>query len=47
LAIPDVEVKGACVLPAEILVGVKELFDMPAFGVLFDKEAGLFLLAGG
>ena len=38
LSVTDMEVESACAFPSEVLVGVEEFFDVPAFGVVAGKE---------
>ena len=38
LAVPDMEVEGSGAVPAERLIGLEELFNVPAFGIVVTKE---------
>ena len=46
LAVPDVEVHCAGAIPAERLLGVEELFDMPSPGIIDRERFDLVPVAG-
>lgn len=47
LAVADVQVEGAGAFPSEGLIGVEELFDVPAFGIISGKGLDVVECGGG
>jgi len=42
----DVQIRGACLLPAQFLMIVKKFLDMPAFGKVLGQGGDLLPLGG-